>query len=564
MAWAAGSFASCPDNSGPEPTPPGQDWESIEQLVDPITTPVLTGDELEAGQVALTFDDGPDPVTTLAILEILEAHGVRATFFQIGQHAEAYPEITEEIARRGHALGSHSWDHTDLAQLSLSDAVANLERGHAAVEEAAGVGAYLPFFRFPHLSSNDDLLEAAQRRGLVVFQANIINQDWMTQDVDELLDNALDAVEATGSGIVLFHEYQPQTVEMLDPFLDEIEARGYQTVVFQPRPSLASRARAHGIRIGTTLWFLDEATNAPYRETALREFNLYTLPAFFRIVQPERGRFDFTIPDDVADAALVPATFFVHSPVDCDLLPDWIEGADLSADELEQILIEHVSTVVEHYEAVYPGRILGYNIINEPFSYRGDACPWNRIGLESSDDELAYVAIALTAAREAGPDALLFINDFHIEGLGDRSDDMYELASELVADAVPLGGVGLQSHFMVDSDAYFGPMPAFEEITQNMARLNALGLVTIISEADFSIYNADLSAVTLEHQAQRFSDLMHVCLMAASCPAFLTWGVGDADSWIPETFEGWGSALLFDHQYQPKPAYHALMEELAR
>ena len=545
-----------------EPQPEVVDWSSREVVVDPVVTPLLLDGGLTDGQVALTFDDGPDPETTPQILEILDDHGVKGTFFQIGMHAQEHPEITQEIVAQGHALGSHGWKHVDLTELPLDEAIANLEQGHAAVEQAAGAGSYLPFFRFPHLSSNGDLMEATAQHALTVFHANIVAEDWMTPDADELLSKALDAVEAEGHGILLLHEYQPQTVEMLDELLDELRQRGYETVVFRPRQTLASLARTHGIAVGSFVWTLDEVQGSSYRETALREFNLYTLPAFFRIVEPEQGQFDFSIPDQAADGALAGATFRVHTPIHCDLLAEWIVDGDFSGSELEQIMVEHLTTVVQHYETTYPGRIVAYDIVNEPFSWRGDGCPWNRIGIEAGLDDLEYVRIALETAAAVAPNATLYINDFHIEGMGEKSDEMYELVSDLLDEGVPVHGVGLQSHFAVDSDDLFGPMPPAAEIVENIDRLAALGLETMITEADFSIRDDAVSSKTLEHQADDYRDLVTACLSSPSCAAFLTWGVGDADSWIPDAFEGWGTALLFDEDYEPKPAYDAVAQEL--
>jgi endo-1,4-beta-xylanase len=330
-----------------------------------------------------------------------------------------------------------------------------------------------------------------------------------------------------------------------------------------PAPeTLAALARARGIRAGAFVWGLGEDQPAGMVETALREFDLFTLPAFFRIVEPERGAFDFRIPDGVVDRTPAAATFRVHGPVECDLLADWIEDGNFTAAELEAILIAHVTAVVQHYETTYPGRIAAYNVVNEPFSFTGDGCPWHSIGIEAGTGELEYIRIALRTARAAAPDTPLYLNDFHIEGLGEKSDRMYQLASELLAEGIPLDGIGLESHFAVDSSELFGPMPPVDEIVANIERLGALGLEVMISEADLSIRNADRSTETLDDQARDYRALMRACLSSSACVAFLTWGVGDADSWIPDAFPEWGAPLLFDEDYRPKPAYHAVMAEL--
>jgi peptidoglycan/xylan/chitin deacetylase (PgdA/CDA1 family) len=97
--------------------------------------------------VALTFDDGPDPESTGAILDILAAHRVPATFFCVGYRARQYPDLVRRIAAEGHAVGSHSETHR-VTGLSASAALADFVAGHRSVEEA--VGGPLALFRPPH------------------------------------------------------------------------------------------------------------------------------------------------------------------------------------------------------------------------------------------------------------------------------------------------------------------------------------------------------------------------------------------------------------------------------
>jgi endo-1,4-beta-xylanase len=538
---------------------------SIEVIVDPGATPLLLDEALEAGQVALTFDDGPaDPETTRSILRTLEKHGVKAVFFQVGIHAESHPEVTREILLQGHALGSHSWDHANLTELPLAEAIDNIERGHRAVMQAADTGTSMPFFRFPFLESSEELRQAVQGMGLAAFHADIISEDHATPDPDELLAKALAAVEAEQRGIVLFHDIQPQTAVMLDAFLHELEIRGYRTVVFRPRPTLASLAVRHDIRIGAPFFYPDEYPDARYRETALREFNIFTIPAYLHEVQPERGQFDFSLPDQTADVAPPGSRIRVHNLIWCDSLPPWIAQGNFTGAELEQILIEHVTTVVQHYQARYPGKVAAWDVVNEPLSWQGDTCPWNRIGLEAGRDQHEYIRIALKTVRALAPEATLYLNDFGIEGMNDKSDRMFELVSMLLQQGIPLDGVGLESHFMIDSDELFGRMPRVEDVIDNVNRLAALGLETSITEADFSMRSEQVSPATLARQAEEYGNLMYACLAATGCKAFMTWGVGDQDSWIEDFYPGWGAALLFDAEYRPKPAYQAVAQELSR
>jgi endo-1,4-beta-xylanase len=539
--------------------------ESIEVIVDPGETPFVLDGALDEGEVALTFDDGPaDPETTRAILRTLEKYGVKAVFFQVGIHAESHPEITREILLQGHSLGSHTWDHTNLTELPLDEAIDNIERGHLAVMQAADTGTSMPFFRFPFLDSSEELRQAVQGRGLAAFHANIISEDHITPEPDELLVKALAAVEAEQRGIILFHDIQPQTADMLDAFLHELQVRGYRTVVFRPRPTLASLAVRHDIRVGAEFFWPNAFPETRYRETALRELNIFTIPAYLHEVQRQQNQFDFSLPDQTADIAPPGSRIRVHNLIWCDNLPDWLEQGVFTGAELEKILIDHVTAVVQHYQTKYPGKVVAWDVVNEPLSWQGDTCPWNRIGLEAGLDQHEYIRIAFKTARSMAPEATLYINDFGIEGMSQKSDAMFELVSRLEEEGIPIDGVGLEAHFVIASDELFGRMPPVEDIIENMNRLAALGLETTITEADFSIPSAQISPATLAQQAEDYGSLMYACLAATGCKAFMTWGVGDADSWINDFAPGWGAPLLFDAAYNPKPAYEAIAQELAR
>jgi len=186
-------------------------------------------------EIALTFDDGPDPNLTPKILETLRKYQVKAVFFEIGNAASLHPELTKEVLTQGHSLGSHSWDHRDLGPLPLPDALEDIRRGREAVDQAAGSGFHSTFFRFPSFSESPELQDNLKEMGLISFEASIFPDDWLTPDPKELLARSLAAVEAQNHGIILFHDIQPQTAAMLDGFLAELLARGFKTAVFRQK-----------------------------------------------------------------------------------------------------------------------------------------------------------------------------------------------------------------------------------------------------------------------------------------------------------------------------------------
>jgi len=87
-------------------------------------------------EVVLTFDDGPSPTTTPKVLDALAQECVRATFFLIGQHAAAHPELVRRIAAEGHSIGYHTWSHRSLKRIPQNQAPEEIDRGIAAVEKA--------------------------------------------------------------------------------------------------------------------------------------------------------------------------------------------------------------------------------------------------------------------------------------------------------------------------------------------------------------------------------------------------------------------------------------------
>lgn len=184
------------------------------------------------GEVVLTFDDGPRPGKTEAILDTLEAFDVNATFLMLGSAAQRHPELARAVARRGHAIGSHTYEHVDLTTLSQTEAMAEVQAGHMAVSDALAAGGYEAsrFFRFPYLSDNGLLRASVVQGDLIVLGVDIDSKDYFRSTPQEVMDRTLARLEARGKGVVLFHDIHDRTVTMLPRFLAELEERGYSVV----------------------------------------------------------------------------------------------------------------------------------------------------------------------------------------------------------------------------------------------------------------------------------------------------------------------------------------------
>jgi endo-1,4-beta-xylanase len=267
-------------------------------------------------------------------------------------------------------------------------------------------------------------------------------------------------------------------------------------------------------------------------------------------IERTRGSEDFSGGDAIVSYAAAHAMQVKgHALVWHQAVPSWVNG--LSAADLRAEFERHVKSVASHYR----GRVLAWDVVNEAIDDNGFGLR-NSIFRQKLGDR--YIADAFRFARDADPGALLFYNDYAGEGLGGKSDAIYELAKSLLAQGVPIDGVGLQMHVRA------GGPPADTSVAANMRRLAALGLRVNISEMDVRV--GDIGGATpenLERQKSVYRAMAAVCVAEPGCHAVTLWGFTDAHSWIYSTF-GPDAPLIFDAQYAPKPAFFGLLDALMR
>ncbi|MGA3079825.1 MAG: polysaccharide deacetylase family protein [Terracidiphilus sp.] len=136
------------------------------------------------GELALTFDDGPNTAWTPQLLEILANHNVHATFFLVGAYAQAEPDLVRQIAAAGHLIGNHSWSHPNLALCAASRIEQELSRTSQALEQIAG--APVRFFRPPFGARRPAVLRIARRLGMVPVLWNAMTSDWENPSADAI------------------------------------------------------------------------------------------------------------------------------------------------------------------------------------------------------------------------------------------------------------------------------------------------------------------------------------------------------------------------------------------
>jgi peptidoglycan/xylan/chitin deacetylase (PgdA/CDA1 family) len=187
-------------------------------------------DFLQDKEVVLTFDDGPQKYTTEAVLKALGDECVKATFFSIGKMALGYPEIIREVAKAGHTVGTHTWDHKAIAKLKTFDEGKDeIERGISAVHRAVGE-PIAPFFRFPTLVDTPEAVAYLGKRNIAVFSTDIDSFDFKPQTADHLVKSLMQKLDKRGKGIILMHDIHKTTAKAVPMLLAELKSKGYKIV----------------------------------------------------------------------------------------------------------------------------------------------------------------------------------------------------------------------------------------------------------------------------------------------------------------------------------------------
>ena len=197
------------------------------------------GEELPAKTVLLTFDDGPHPIHTPAVLDILKEYGVHSIFFQIGRNlgevinGVAVPGHNQPVVSRllleGHAVGNHSFTHPVLPKLDKQNIALEIAETQALIESMVpqGVGRS-GGFRPPYGARNERVLAEIELHHLRSVVWNIDSEDWADPLPESIAHRIVQEAEKSGRGIVLMHDIHARTVEALPVVIRELKKRGFQ------------------------------------------------------------------------------------------------------------------------------------------------------------------------------------------------------------------------------------------------------------------------------------------------------------------------------------------------
>jgi endo-1,4-beta-xylanase len=309
--------------------------------------------------------------------------------------------------------------------------------------------------------------------------------------------------------------------------------------------TLRAAAEAQGKYFGTEVTG-NMVNNSTITNLAGQQFDMVTPGNEMKwdTTEPSNGSYNFGPGDGIVSFAKAHGMRVRgHNLVWQNQLPSWVSSLPLS--QVQQAMESHITTEVSHYK----GEIYAWDVVNEPFN--GDGSFVSDVFYQAMGS--GYIADALRTAHAADPSAQLYLNDYGIEGENAKSNAMYSLVQSLLAQGVPINGVGFESHYIV------GQVPS--SLLANMQRFTALGVNVAVTELDDRI-QLPATTATLNQQATDYATVVRDCLQVSRCVGVSQWGVGDADSWIPGTFPGWGAATMYDQNYQPKPAYTAALSAL--
>lgn len=345
------------------------------------------------------------------------------------------------------------------------------------------------------------------------------------------------------------------------------EPRGFQP----PSDSLRSYASQIGLRVGVAV-NPEVLADEELAGIAADEFSSLTPENEMKweTVEPTRGTYDWSGADEVVDFARAHGqkvrghTLLWHNQN-----PAWLtEGVDngtISKDELRAILEKHITDEVRHFR----GKVYQWDVANEFFADSWSPNPLPN-GMNGDNFWVKHLGTGIVAdafrwAHAADPKAQLFYNDYNIageDGNSAKSTAVYNWAKELLAQGVPIHGIGNQGHL----DTQYGF--SGQRFRADLQRYADLGLKVAVTEADVRTFvdSAETQVPTdnlaLFAHPYEFSQMLQACLAVRACTSFTVWGIDDTHSWVPGWFEGQGYALLWDVNKQPKEAYTTLKQDL--
>ncbi|KAF2458621.1 putative xylanase 2 [Lineolata rhizophorae] len=271
--------------------------------------------------------------------------------------------------------------------------------------------------------------------------------------------------------------------------------------------------------------------------------------------EPNRGQFNWGNADQIANyAAQNNKELRCHTLVWHSQLPSWVANGGMDNATLIQTMESHINAVMGRYK----GQCTHWDVVNEALEEDGtyrDSVFYRTIGE-------AFIPIAFRMAAAADPDAKLYYNDYNLAYGAEKAEGAVRIVELIQSYGVKIDGVGLQGHMVIEpTPTQENPVPAQADLEAALRMFTDLEVDVAYTEIDIRMNMPD-SQQKLEQQADAYARMTGACMAVERCVGITVWGVSDRYSWVPQTFDGEGSALLWDQNYQKKPAYQAVMDAI--
>lgn len=290
-----------------------------------------------------------------------------------------------------------------------------------------------------------------------------------------------------------------------------------------------------------------------YRQVVAREYNSLVSPIFMRGTQPEHGQFNFKpMERDIEFARQHRMKLFGAALIYKEsTTPEWVKQVAGNPRRLDEVMKEHIQAVIRHGGNSY----YAWEVVNEPLTTPN--APWGEVlGREE------YIVKAFRYAREANPDALLALNQAFGQAGVDKAevDRFFDLVKRVKSAGSNIDIAGIEMHL----DAQQLRPSYLEEFQYFLKCAREAGVRSEITEMD--VYQGhDVGPDAMTRQQQIYHDVVSTCLQDSYCVGFYTWGVSDATSWLkskPRNPSSDAKPLLFNDNYQRKPAYYGVLQAL--
>ncbi|KAH7089970.1 endo-1,4-beta-xylanase-like protein [Paraphoma chrysanthemicola] len=268
-------------------------------------------------------------------------------------------------------------------------------------------------------------------------------------------------------------------------------------------------------------------------------------------VEPSRGVFTFDDADRYVNYAKKnKLQLHCHTLVWHSQLPAWVSNGNFTNSTLIQVMEDHIKAVAGRYKNDCTRWDVVNEALNEDGTYR-ESVWYKTIGE-------AYIPIAFKLAKKY-TNAKLFYNDYNLEFNGPKTAGAARIVKLIKSYGVKIDGVGYQGHVTSEpTPTAPGPAPEQSVLEAALRATADLGVDVVYTEIDVRL-NTPVTPEKTAAQVATYKRMAASCLAVKKCIGMTVWGLSDRYSWIPGVFAGEGSALLFDENYQRKPAYNGFL-----